>query len=79
MNAVVQLSGQGTRDVRFGDGGVLRGVVGESLTPELFTTLGVVFGAEGKAALAGRGATAGHAGPGLWARRLCRGRHGAGP
>lgn len=59
MNAVVQPSGQGTRDVRFGDGGVLRGVVGESLTPELFTTLGVVFGAEGKAALGWSGGDGG--------------------
>ena len=37
--------------LRFGDGGVLRGTVGEELTPESFTTLGVILGAEGKAAL----------------------------
>lgn len=70
----------GDADVRFGDGGVLRGVVGESLTPELFTTLGVVFGAEGKAALGWSGGDGrGHAGPGFGGGRLCRGRHGAGP
>lgn len=37
--------------LRFGDGGVLRGAVGETLSPELFTSLGVVLGCEGKVAL----------------------------
>ncbi|MGM9605925.1 MAG: sugar phosphate nucleotidyltransferase [Oscillospiraceae bacterium] len=37
--------------LRFGDGGVLRGAVGEALSPELFTSLGVVLGGEGKVAL----------------------------
>lgn len=36
---------------RFGDGAVLRGVVGEDLTPELFTSLGAVLGEQGKVAL----------------------------
>lgn len=59
MNAVALPSGQGARDVRFGDGGVLRGVVGESLTPELFASLGVILGGEGKAALGWSGGDAG--------------------
>lgn len=37
--------------LRFGDGGVLRGDVGEILSPERLTALGVVLGGEGKAAL----------------------------
>ena len=37
--------------VRFGDGGVLRGIIGETLKPETFTAIGVLLGGEGKVAL----------------------------
>lgn len=37
--------------LRFGDGGVLRGAVGETLSPEQFTSLGVLLGGAGKVAL----------------------------
>lgn len=59
MDAVILPSERETESVRFGDGGVLRGVVGESLTPELLTTLGVLFGAGGKAAVGWSGGDAG--------------------
>ena len=37
--------------IRFGDGGVLRGIIGETLKPETFTAIGVLLGGEGKVAL----------------------------
>lgn len=37
--------------VRFGDGGVIRGVLGEDLGPEILMSIGSALGAEGRAAL----------------------------
>ena len=37
--------------IQFGDGGVIRGVLGESLGPELLMSIGSALGAEGKVAL----------------------------
>lgn len=44
-------SGSLRGSLRFGDGGVLRGHIGEELTPESLLALGVVLGEEGKIAL----------------------------
>ncbi|MBE6972702.1 MAG: hypothetical protein E7440_02330 [Ruminococcaceae bacterium] len=50
LNHSVTGSGQ-LGPMRFGDGGVIRGTLGEDLDPERMVTLGRVLGAEGKVAL----------------------------
>ena len=57
-------TGHSRGEIAFGDGGAIRGVVGEDLSPELMLTLGSALGAEGKVGL-------GHAG-GECARMLAR-------
>ena len=57
-------SGHSRGDLTFGDGGAIRGTVGEDLSPELMLTLGSALGVEGKVGL-------GHTG-GECARMLAR-------
>lgn len=45
------VQGGGAGEITFGDGGIMRGTLGEEITPELLLTVGGVLGAEGKVGL----------------------------
>lgn len=49
--SVSLVSGSGSGAISFGDGGVIRGTLGDEITPELLLTIGGVLGAEGKVGL----------------------------
>lgn len=75
MRLTASLTTGGLRTpLKFGDGGVIRGVIGEDLTPELLLLLGNALGAEGQAGLGHSGGE----GAGMLARAAGSGMAAAG-